>query len=82
MAEIFSTVGLIIDVAAVLALIILSHAESGMARVLGTDKGIRDGLVLRVKVMMRDNKTLLVLNIVCVVGLFVGTTLMIIGIWM
>ena len=62
MAEIFSTVGLVIDVAAVLALIVLSHAESGMARIIGTNEGVLQGLVLRVKVMMRHSKTLLVLN--------------------
>ena len=81
-AELFSTVGLVIDVTAVLALIILSHAESGMARIIGTTEGICQGLVLRFKVMARRSKTLLVLNIICVAGLFVGTTLMILGIWM
>ena len=79
MAEIFSTVGLVIDVTAVLILIILSHAESGMARIIGTDEGVCQGLVLRVKTM---SKGLLVLNGVCVVCLIVGTTLMILGIWM
>ncbi len=82
MAEVFSTVGLVIDVTAVLTLIILSHAESGMASIVGTDEGVLRGLVLRVKSMMRDDKTLLVLNVVCVVSLFVGTSLMILGIWM
>ena len=79
MAEIFSTVGLVIDVTAVLALIILSHAESGMARIVGTDRGILQGLVLRVKSM---SKRLLILNGVCVVCLIGGTTLMVVGIWM
>ena len=75
MAEIFSTVGLVFDVTAVLTLtlIILSHAESGMARIVGTNEGILRGLMLRVKSMMKHNKTLLVLNFVCVVGLFVDT---------
>ena len=82
MPEIFSTVGLIIDVTAVLALIMLSHAESGMARMIGTTEGVFPGLALRFKTMARDNKTLLLLNVLCVVGLFVGTTLMILGIWM
>ena len=81
MAEIFHTVGLVIDVTSVLTLIVLSHAESGMARIVGTDEGVLQGLVLRVKSMMRHN-SLLVLNVVCVVGLFVGTSLMILGIWM
>ena len=81
MAEIFSTAGLVIDVTAVLTLIILSQAESGMARIIGTDEGVLRGLTLRVKTMMR-HKSLLVLNVVCVVGLFVGTSLMILGIWM
>ena len=81
MAEMFSTVGLVIDVTAVLTLILLSHAESGMARIVGTDEGIFRGLVLRVKSMMKHNKTLLVVNVVCVVGLFVGTGLLILGIW-
>ena len=81
MAEILSTVGLVIDVSAVLTLILLSHAESGMSRIVGTDEGILRGLVLRVKSMAKHNKTLLVLNAVCVVGLFVGTGLLILGIW-
>ena len=81
MAEIFSTAGLVIDVTAVLILIILSHAESGMARIVGTDEGVLRGLMLRVKTMMR-HKPLVVLNVVCVVALFVGTSLMILGIWM
>ena len=79
MAEIFSTAGLVIDVASVLALIILSHVESGMARIVGTDRGILQGLVLRVKSMI---KRLLILNGVCVVCLIGGTTLMVVGIWM
>ena len=79
MAEIFSTVGLVIDVTAVLALIILSHAESGMPRIVGTNGGILQGLVLRVKSM---SKRLLIPNGVCVVCLIVGTTLMVLGIWM
>ena len=79
--RVMSTVGLVIDVTAVLTLILLSHAESGMARIVGTDEGIFRGLVLRVKSMMKHNKTLLVLNVVCVVGLFVGTGLLILGIW-
>ena len=78
MAETFSTVGLIIDVTAVLTLIVLSHAEAGMARVLGTTEGVFQGLVLRVKTM---SKSLLVLNGVCIVSLFIGTSLMILGIW-
>lgn len=82
MAEVFSTVGLVIDVTAVLTLIILSHAESGMVRVVGTNSGILKGLILRVKSMMRHSKTLLVLNGACIVALFVGTGLMILGIWM
>ncbi len=81
MAEIFSTVGLVIDVTAVLTLIILSHAELGMGSIAGTDEGILRGLVLRVKSMMGHDRILLVLNVVCVVGLFVGTSLMIVGIW-
>ncbi len=79
MAEIFSTVGLVIDVTAVLILIILSNAESGMARIIGTTEGILQGLLLRLKCM---RKRLLMLNGVCVVGLIIGTTLMVIGIWM
>ena len=79
MAEMFSTVGLVIDVTAVLALIILSHAESGMPRIVGTNVGILQGLVLRVKSM---SKRLLIPNGVCVVCLIVGTTLMVLGIWM
>ena len=81
MAQVLSTVGLLIDVSAVLTLILLSHAESGMARIVGTDEGILRGLMLRVKSMAKHNKTLLVLNVVCVAGLFVGTGLLIIGIW-
>ena len=76
MAEILSTVGLLIDVTAVFTLIVLSHAESGMARIVGTDEGVLRGLMLRVKSMKR-HKTLLVSNVVCVIGLFVGTSLMI-----
>ena len=81
MSEIFSTVGLVMDVAAVLTLILLSHAESGMARIVGTDKGILQGLALRVRSMRAHNKMLLVLNIACIVALFVGTGLLILGIW-
>ena len=81
MSEMFSTVGLVMDVTAVLTLILLSHAESGMARIVGTDKGILQGLVLRVQSMIKHNKMLLVWNVVCVVGLFVGTGLLILGIW-
>ena len=68
MAEIFSTLGLIIDVTAVLTLILLSHAESGMARIVGTDEGILRGLALRFQSMMKCNKRLFALNVVCVVG--------------
>ena len=82
MAEILSTVGLVVDVTAVLFLIFLSHAESGMVRIVGTDTGILQGLILRVKSMWRHSKTLLVLNCVCVIAIFVGTGLMILGIWM
>ena len=81
MAEIFSTVGLVIDVIAVLTLIILSHAESGMPPTLGV-KGILPGLKLRAKTMWLGRKNLLFLNALCVIGLFIGTTLMILGIWM
>ena len=81
MAEIFSTIGLIIDVTAVLTLILLSHAESGMARIVGTDEGILRGLALRFQSMMKCNKRLFALNVVCVVGLFAGTGLLILGIW-
>ena len=40
-----------------------------MARIVGTDKGVLRGLALRVKSMLRHNKTLLALDVVCVVGL-------------
>ena len=80
--EIFSTVGLIIDVTAVLVLIILSHAEAGMARVVGTTEGVWPGLVLRFKTMAKRHKGLFALNLVCVLGLFLGTTLMVLGIWL
>ena len=82
MAEIFSTAGLIIDVTAVLFLILLSHAESGMVRIVGTDEGILAGLILRIKSMWRHSKMLLALNSACVIALFVGTGMMVVGIWM
>lgn len=78
-AKWFSTVGLVIDVSAVLALIILSHAESGMARIVGTSEGHRQGLILRVRTM---RKSALILNGICIICLFIGTSLMILGIWM
>ena len=81
-AELLSTIGLVIDVIAVLALIVLSHAEAGMARIVGTTDGVFQGLVLRFKTMAKRSQTLLVFNVVCVVGLFVGTALMIVGIWL
>ena len=43
------TVGLIIDVKAVLTLVLLSHAESGMSRFAGTDEDILRAFVLRAK---------------------------------
>ena len=53
-----------------------------MARIIGVSEGICKGLMLRIKMMASRNKILLGLNAVCVIGLFVGTTLMILGIWM
>ena len=80
--EIFSTVGLVTDVTCVLVLILLSHAEAGMAGIVGTPEGVWAGLVLRFKTMAKRHKGLFALNLVCLLGLVVGTTLMVIGIWM
>ena len=83
MAEILQTVGLVIDVAAVLMLVFLSYAEGGMpVTVKEPTKGILIPLVGWFKDMARRNRKLLVLNVLCVVGLFIGTGLMIAGIWM
>ena len=82
MAEIFSTVGLVTDVTAVLILIMLSHIEAGMPFRWLNPQGPWGSFKTRVLLLWRNHRRMVWANGGCVLALFVGTGLMVAGIWM
>ena len=82
MPALLSTIGLVTDVAAVLILITLSHIEAGMPfRVVGFESPW-GSFKTRMRLMWKDHPWMFWINIACVLALFVGTGLMVSGIWM
>ena len=82
MPEVFSTVGLVADVTAVLILITLSHVEGGMPIRLLNHQTPWGSFKTRVQLLRRDYPWMFWANSACVLALFVGTGLMVAGIWM
>ena len=82
MPEVFSTVGLVADVTAVLILITLSHVEAGMPFRFLDRQNPWESFKSRVRFMRRDYPWMFWVNSACVLALFVGTGLMVAGIWM
>ena len=81
MSEVLSTAGLLIDVGAVLGLIVLAHAESGGPATMGPKKDLPKALRLKWDTMW-CHKALLYWSAARLVGLVVGTGLMVAGIWL
>lgn len=81
MAEIFSTVGLVTDVLAVLILILLAHIEAAMPAYLGDRQSPLGYFKTRMGHLRRNYPCLFWVNCGCVLALFVGTGSMIVGIW-
>ena len=82
MPAILSTVGLVTDVTAVLILITLSHVEAGMPIRLVNRQSPWESFKTRVRFLWRDHPWMFWVNTACVLALFVGTGLMVTGIWM
>ena len=80
MAEVLSTVGLLIDVAAVAGLIVLGLAESGGPASLGPKNDLLGALRIKAK-RLRCHKAMLWGYCGCALGLFVGTGLLVASIW-
>ena len=83
MPEVFSTVGLVTDVTEVLILITLSHVEAGMPIPLVNRQSPWGSFKTRVGRLWTDYPWICSrVNSTCVLALFVGTGLMVAGIWM